>query len=358
MNEIHQLTILGDDLIERSVSITSAYREKVEIYKAKIDLNTTSSMQYGIVGQNKLGDFTEAVLKQMRSRNITGIDETLSLLVNELKAFDKAISKWSLRKLFEGNKKRIIRINSEYQKIESTISKIELKLEQQYQTLSVDLKLLEKMFDQNKECFQDLSFYIYAGESKLKELKEEILPNLKLESNNSKSKHQVQIMEEQTLRLEKRLHNLKLSKIVSMQLASQIRLIQSNNTSLLDKLHSCIVNTLPLWRNQMILSLNVANSQQVLEAQNTISKIVNKVLRRNSKTLRRSSTQIARENERDIVNLYTLQRINGDLLTTVYDVLNIQQQSRRIRTTAESALINTEKELNLLTTSLENNSDL
>lgn len=358
MSDIHQLTILGDDLIEKSVTITPIQEKKIEFYKSKIDLNTTSAMQYGIVGQNKLADFSEAVLKQMRSKSVTGIDETLAVLIYELKKFDKSISKWSFWKLFESNKNRIVRVNSEYSKVEPIISKTELQLDRQYQTLSVDLKLLEKMFEQNKEYFEDISYYIYAGELKLKEINEDILPKLKSEGlvmEQSDLNTNAQKLEEQALRLDRRLHNLKLSKVVSMQLAAQIRLIQSNNTSLLDKLQSCIVNTLPLWRNQMILSLNVANSQQALEAQNTISKFVNKVLRKNSKSLRKSSVDIARESERDVVNLHTLQQINGDLLATVYEVVNVHEKSRQIRSTAEATLFNAEKELIQLTKTLDIN---
>lgn len=357
MGELQRLTILGDDLIEKSVDVTPLYQEQIDKFKSKIDLNNTSAMQYGIVPQNQLGTFSEMVLKQMRSKTTIGIDDTLNILVLELKKFDKSISKWSICRLFESNRKRIIRINTEYQKIESTVSGIERQLEKQYQTLSVDLKLLEKMFEQNKEHFENLSLYIYAGELKSTELNESILPRLKkeaLEKQDNQLQFEAQTLEEQTARLDKRLHNLKLSKVVSMQLAAQIRLIQSNNTSLLDKLQSCILNTLPLWRNQMILSLNVANSQQVLEAQRTLSKFINKVLRRNSKALRKSSSRIARESEREVVNLSTLQHINGDLLTTVYDVLNVQQEGRRLRGQAEASLLVAEKELSGLVSGLDN----
>lgn len=357
MSELHRLTILSDDLIERSVDITPPYQELIDKFKSKIDLNNTSAMQYGIVSQNQLGAFSEMVLKQMRSKTTSGIDDTLSRLVLELKIFDKSISKWSIRRLFESNKKRIIRINNEYQKIEKTVSDIERQLDHQYQTLSVDLKLLEKMFEQNKQHFENLSLYIYAGELKSRELNDDILPRLKeeaLEKQDNQLQFVAQTMEEQTTRLDKRVHNLKLSKVVSMQLAAQIRLIQSNNTSLLDKLQSCILNTLPLWRNQMILSLNVANTQQVSEAQRTLSKFINKVLRRNSRALRKSSSRIARESERELVGLSTLQGINGDLLTTVYDVLNVQQEGRRLRGQAEASLLVTEQELTQLAGGLEN----
>lgn len=357
MGELKRLTILSDDLTEKSVEITPSYQEPIDKFKSKIDLNNTSAMQYGIISQNQLGDFSEMVLRQMRSENAVGIDSTLNTLVLELKTFDKAISKWSICRLFESNKKRILRINNEYAKIERTVSGIEHQLEKQYQTLSVDLKLLEKMFEQNKQHFENLSLYIYAGELKSEELNKEILPRLKkeaIEKQDNQLQFEAQKLEEQTVRLDKRLHNLRLSKVVSMQLAAQIRLIQSNNTSLLDKLQSCMLNTLPLWRNQMILSLNIANSQQALEAQRTLSKFINKVLRRNSKTLRKSSSQIARETEREVVNLSTLQRINGDLLTTVYDVLNVQQEGRLIRGQAEASLLVAEKELSGLASGLEN----
>ncbi len=355
MSEVYKLTVLGDDLTERTVELTPYYKEKIDSYLTKIDLNNTSSMQYGIVGQNKLGSFSEAVLKQMRSRNTDGIDTTLSVLVSELKNFDKSIRKWRFSHLFESVKNRIIRINDEYEKIEKTVKGIELQLEKQYETLSVDLKLLEKMFEQNKQCFEDLSLYIYAGELKLKDIEEKVLPELKREAHEKNDPdliHRSQVLEEQSLRLDRRVHNLKLSKVVSMQLASQIRLIQSNNTALSDKLYSCMVNTLPLWRNQMILSLNIANSQQALDTQNTISKLVNRVLKKNSKVLNRSSSEIARESEKDIVNISTLQQLNKGLISTVHEVLNTQQEARLLRSQAESDLVKSELELSRLSSNL------
>lgn len=355
MGQLHKLTVLGDDLIERLVELTPYYSEKIELYKSKIDLDSSTGMHYGIVSQNKLGEFSEAILKQMRNNSQAGIDATLNKLIAGLATFDKAISKFSLFRIFESTKKKILRINTEYRSIESTVSKIELELEKQHHTLSVDLKLLEKLFEQNKISFEDLSLYIYAGETMVKHLRENVILDLRnqlLENDDSDTRFQIQKTEEQALRLERRIHNLKLSKVVSLQLAAQIRLIQSNNTSLLDKLTSCIVNTLPLWKNQMILSLNAANSQQALITQNTISKFINKVLRRNSRTLRRSSSQIARESERDIVNLGTLQRINADLMSTVYEVLNTQSEGRRLRSDAELRLINAEKELEQLATTI------
>ncbi|PXV67370.1 uncharacterized protein YaaN involved in tellurite resistance [Dysgonomonas alginatilytica] len=356
MGELFKISILGDDLIEKSVDITPLYQEQIEKIKSKIDLNNTSAMQYGIVSQNQLGAFSEIVLKQMRSKNTLAIDNTLSTLVFELKNFDRSITKWSICRLFESNKKRIFRINNEYKKTEKTVSDIDRQLEKQYQTLSVDLKILEKMFEQNKQHFENLSLYIYAGELKVQDLKKE-LPYLKAkaqENQDSQLRFEAQKLEEQLQRLERRVHNLKLSKVVSMQLAAQIRLIQSNNTSLLDKLQSCMLNTLPLWKNQMILSLNIANSQQVLEAQRTLSLFINKAMRRNSKTLGKLSSQIAGENEREIVSLSTLQEINGSLLTTVRDVLNVQQEGSRLRGQAESGLLSAERELSQLASGLEN----
>lgn len=356
MGELRMVTVLSDDLTEQWVDITPSYQEQIDRFKSKIDLNSTSAMHYGIVSQNQLSAFSETVLKQMRARATVGIDNTLNILVLGLQSFDKSISRWSICRLFESDKKRILRVSNEYQKTEKTILSIERQLEQQHKTLSVDLKLLEKMFELNKQHFEDLSLYVYAGELKYKELNERTLPRLKkeaLERQDTQLQFEVQRLEQQTVRLDKRVHDLRQSKVISMQLAAQIRLIQKNNTALLDKLQACMQNTLPLWRNQMILSLNVANTQQVLEAQRTLSEFINKVLLRNSKVLRKSSSQIARENEREVVDLSTLQHINGDLLTTVYEVLNVQQEGRRLRGQAEERLLVAEKELNQLARGLD-----
>jgi len=347
MTHIHKLTLLGDDLIEKSVEVTPVYQQKINSYLSRIDLTNTGVVNFGIVGQNKLSSFSETVLKQMRSSNTNDIDNTLNKLTLELKVFDKAINGWSLKRLFEGTNKRIKRINAEYSRIEDTMQGIERVLEKQYRTLLVDLKLLEKLFDQNKQTYEDLSLYIYAGEIKLDEINEKILPELKRNKaeNRIDMGGRIQKLEELVMYLERRIHNLRLSRVISLQLASQIKLIQSNNTGLVDKLYSCMANTIPLWRNQMILSLNVGNSQQAIETQNLISKFINKFLKRNNKTLMRSNRQLAQENVNTIVNLSTLQKINADLLQTVSSVINTQQEARRLKGSTENTLLNAEREL-------------
>lgn len=349
MSNVRKITILGDDLLEKSVEITPSYHEKINTCLSKIDSKGASITDYGVVGQNKLNSFSEVVLKQMRSSNTNGIDLTLNTLTAELKAFDKAINGWSFKRLFETTKKRIIRINSEYERIENTVKGIELILEKQYRTLSVDLKLLDKLFEQNKLTYEELSVYIYAGELKVKEFNEKILPEIKKESViNSPDNRSSVFTEELLTRLERRLHNLRLSKVVCLQQASQIKLIESNNTALADKLYSCMVNTIPLWRNQMILALSVGNSQRANETQNAISKFINKFLKKNNRTLMRSNRQLAEESERDILNLSTLHKINADLLTTVNNVIITQQEARRLRKSAENSLLSAERELNEL----------
>lgn len=348
MRESYQITVLGDDLIEKSIDINSSHQEQIMKIKSKIDLNNTSAMQYGIVSQNQLGTFSEVVLAQMRSENTIGIDTTLETLVSELRNFDRSISRWSILRLFESTEKRIHRINSGYKNTEEIIFDIECELEKQHKKLSVDLKVLEKMFEENKQHFENLSLYIYAGESRIEELCNNVLPSLKIESvekNDEQLKFEIIRLEKQIERLKKRIQDLKLSKIVSMQLASQIRLIEQNNTLLLDKLQSCRMNTLPLWKNQMILSLNIAKTQQILRTQYSLSGFFNKILRRNNKSLQNVTSQITRDNEREEMGISTLQDINRGLLSNVYDVLNTEETNGQIRKEAETNLLLAKKEL-------------
>lgn len=330
MNNLPQLPILGDDLIEISVEITTVHKKKIDQLKSHIDLSNTSIQHFGIVSQNQLGTFSEIVLKQIRSEEALGIDTTLTMLVSELERFDKSINRWSFFSILESTESKISRINNEYQNTAKIILSIERELEKQHKKLSVDQKILEKMFDENKSHFENISLYIYAGELKIKEIHEDILPRLKTDVLNLSNKElnvDPDQLEAQISRFENRLQDLKLSKIVSIQLATQIRLMQSNNAILIDKLQSCIINTLPLWKNQTVLSLNIAKSQQTLQTHGSLTKIINKLLIRNSKDLHKTTSQASKQKEEKVIELSTFKNINQNLLSSVNDALSAQQKT-------------------------------
>ncbi len=350
MNPEHQLTdtVLTGETVE-TIELTPAEQEKVATYKSRIDLSSKSNIiQYGAAAQSQMVSFSENVLRQVRTKDLGAVGDTLAGLVADLKTFDKSIKQTGILGWFRSLKRKVTHIIAEYSRIEKNVVQVELQLEKHYQTLLKDINIFDRLFEQNEQYFRDLSLYIYAGEEKLKEVRDIALPDLKAKAasgNDPQLFQKVRDMEQQMNQFEKKIYDLKLSRMISLQLAPQIRLVQNNSITLMDKIHSSIVNTLPLWRNQMVLALGLVHSQQALEAQKAVNDATNQMLQRNSEMLRTSSAQIARESERGIVDLETLRKINTDLFATIDEVLHIQEEGRTKRIAAETELRNVENEL-------------
>jgi uncharacterized protein YaaN involved in tellurite resistance len=334
---------------DNQLVLTSEEREKVSRYKAHIDLSDNNNIiQYAAESQTKMVSFSEAVLNQVRNKDIGAVGDILSGLVSDLQSFDGSINKPRVWNFMRSLKKKVLRIKAEYSRIEQNAQKIEIQLEKQSQTLSKDIILFDKLYAQNEQYFRDLSLYIYAGEEKIAEMRETTLPAMQkaLDENYTWQDDQnYKFMEQQVNRFEKKIHDLKLSRMISLQLAPQVRLVQDNSAVMMDKIQSSIVNTLPLWRNQIVLALGLAHSQQALEMQRAVNDATNRMLQRNSEMLRTSTQQIAEENERGIVDLETLRKANEDLVAAINSVLNIQEESRRKRQIAEQELQRMEGEL-------------
>lgn len=326
---MEQKTILPIDP-EQKLELSPEEETKVAEYKSKINISNKSFViQYGAVAQNKMVAFSETVLKQVRAKDMGGVGELLSGLLTNLKTFDHSINKKGIFSFFMSLKKRLIYLKNQYSKVETNVVQVERQLEKHYQTLLKDIHLFDNLFEQNAAYFRELSLYIYAGEEKVTELQaQELTPD-----------------EQQQLHyFEKKLHDLKISRMIALQMAPQIRMIQNNSAVLMDKIQSSIVNTLPLWRNQMVLALGLIHSQQALEAQKAVTDTTNEMLRRNSEMLHTSTVQLAQENERSLVDMDTLRKINSDLFATIDEVISIQEEGRRKRNEAERELLNVETE--------------
>ncbi len=334
---------------DTALVLTDDERQKVEGYKEKINLSDTNMViQYGVPAQNKLSSFSEQVLSQVRTKDMGEPGEVLASLSNNLRDFDDTINKKSFFGLFDSLKKRVNRIKSEYSKVEKNIVGIGLQLEKYNQTLLKDIHLFDRLYEENKEYFREISLFIIAGEEKIKEMHELVLPQMKAEAEQSQDQQLAQAyrdMEQQVNRFEKKVHDLKLSRMISLQLAPQIRLVQNNSAALTDKIQSTIANTLPLWKNQMVLSLGLVHSQQALEAQKAVTDATNKLLQKNSEMLKQSTTQIAQETERGIVDMETIRKANTDLFTALDDLMRIQAEGRQKRLDAEVELKSAESEL-------------
>lgn len=339
------------------VNFTPEEKALVQQYKDKINLtSTTDIIQYGVSSQTKVSNFSNEILKQVRTKDMGGAEEILLNLRSDIRSFDENINKKPLIPFFDTLKKKVQRLRTEYASVEKNIHQIELKLEGHYKTLLKDVNIFDKLFIENQNYFKELSLHIAAGEEKLEEALQVTLPALRKEAEESGDQHKIQTykdMEQHVVRFERKVHDLKLTRMVVLQTAPQIRMIQSNSSSLMEKIQSSIVNTLPLWKNQMVLTLGIAHAQRALEAQKAVTDATNELLRRNSEMLKESTINVARETERGIVDIETIKKANNDIIQTIEQVLQIQRDGREKRKVVEQELLQSENELkqNLLKSS-------
>lgn len=328
---------------------TPEEQTKIAQYKSQIDLaSSTQVIQYGLASQNKISMFTNEVLKQVQTRDLGEAQNILIDLRANIKSFDETAGERGILSIFDSAVKRIKRMRAKYSSIEKNINAIELRLEKHYNVLLKDINIFDKLFVENQNYFRELSLFIAAGEEKITEIKEVLLPQLKAEADNSQEQAKAQEykdMEQQLVRFERKVHDLKLTRMIVLQNAPQIRLIQNNSVALTEKLQSSIVNTLPLWKNQMVLTLGIAHAQQAVEAQKAITDATNELLAKNSELLKDATVKVAVENERGIVDIETIKKVNSDIISTIDEVLRIQQEGRDKRGIVEAELRVTEEEL-------------
>ena len=347
----------GNDLPKSNDQFSVEDKALIQQYKDNINLtSTTDIIQYGVKSQTKVSNFSNEILKQVRAKDMGGAEEVLVNLQGDIKSFDENINRKPLIPFFDTLKKKVSRLRTEYASVEKNIHQIELKLEGHYKNLMKDVTIFEKLFEENQNFFKDLTLHIAAGEEKLQEAHDVTLPQLKREAEESGDQHKIQAykdMEQHVVRFERKVHDLKLTRMVVLQTAPQIRMIQSNSSSLMEKIQSSIVNTIPLWKNQMVLTLGIAHAQSALVAQKAVTDATNELLRRNAEMLKDATINIAKETERGIVDIETIRKANTDILSTIEQVLQIQKEGRTKRKEVEKELQIAEKELkdNLLKSS-------
>lgn len=345
---------ITNEKIERSLNydeLPNSEKEAVDEFIKKIDIfDQTMVLQYGAKVQNKISSFSDTVLEDVKTKEIGDTGRLLANLVGEIKTFNSSLGTEhkGVFKLFRSIKKEIHSAIAEYNKIEKNVDVIEHNLEANKVKLLKDITIFDTMYDKNLEYFKEISLYIIAGEKKLNELKNEVLPELMKkaqESNDQLDAQKVQDLENQINRFEKKLYDLKTTRIISIQMAPQIRLLQSNDAELVEKIQSSITNTIPLWKNQMVLALGISNSKQALESQKAVSNLTNEMLKKNSETLKQGSIEIAKESERAIIDIETLKKTNQNLIETLDSVIKIHEEGHTKRMEAERELENIEKEL-------------
>ena len=342
--------------IEKSLNydeLSKEEKEAIDEFNSKIDINDSAQiLQYGVAAQEKISKFSDSILEDVKTKNTGEVGDLLADLVSQIKSFDKDISgvakKNFLEKIFNSAKKEFDFIVAKYSKIEKNIDTIEGGLEKDKVQMLKDITIFDTMYEKNLEYFKEISLYIIAGDRKVEELRSVELPKLKEAAEKSGEQLDVQKvndMEALINRFEKKIYDLKTTRIISIQMAPQIRLLQNNEAELVEKIQSSITNTIPLWKNQMVLALGISNAKRALKSQQAVSKLTNEMLVKNSETLKQGSIDIARESERAIVDVETLQKTNQDLIETLDAVIAIHEEGRTKRAEAEKTLEEIEKEL-------------
>lgn len=329
-------------------ALTEEEQKMVADFAAKIDVeNTMQILQYGAGTQKKMAVFSDAALENVRTQELGEVGNLIVDVVGELKGFDVDEKKG----LFGFLRKQISKLEAlknRYAKAEANVEKIGNALQQHQVRLLKDSAVLDKMYEQNLEYFKELSMYILAGQQKLQEVRDGKLKELETAAQNSGLPEDAQAardLSDKCNRFEKKIHDLELTRAISIQTAPQIRMIQHNNNLMVEKIQTTLVNTIPLWKNQMVLALGIAHSTEAAQTQRQVTDVTNAMLRQNAEKLRLASVETAKESERGIVDIETLKATNAELIQTLDDVMKIQAEGRAKRLAAETEMVKMENDL-------------
>ena len=330
-------------------NLTPEELQMVNEFSQKIDLhNSQAILQYGVGTQKKMADFSEAALNNVRTKDLGEVGNMLSSLVIDLKSFDVTEQNKGFKGLFKKSSNKITSMKAKYDKAEVNVNNVCTALENHQVTLMKDIALLDKMYAVNLTYFKELSMYILAGKKKLEEVRNGELAAAVAKANASNLPEDAQAAKDlQSMcdRFEKKIHDLELTRMISIQTAPQIRMVQNNDTLMAEKIQSTIVNTIPLWKSQMVLALGIEHSAQAAKAQREVTDMTNELLRKNADILKTATIDTAKESERGIVDLETLKHTNESLISTFDEVLKIQTEGREKRRNAEAEMQRMEDEL-------------
>lgn len=332
-----------------TVQLTPEEQKMVDDFAAQIDItNTQQVLQFGAGCQKKIADFSETALGNVRTKDMGEVGEMLTQVVSELRSIEEGDEGKGVFGFFKKKANQLSDMKAKYDKAEVNVNKISSALEAHQVTLLKDVAMLDKMYELNLNYFKELSMYILAGKKKLKEAQEVELPALVAKAEQSKLPEDTQAARdysEMCNRFEKKIHDLELTRTVSLQMAPQIRLIQNNDTVMSDKIQSTLVNTIPLWKSQMVIAIGLNHSTDAARAQREVSDMTNELLKKNAENLKTATLETARESERGIIDIETLKTTNQTLITTLDEVLKIQQEGREKRRNAEVELQKLENDM-------------
>ncbi len=333
----------------KETKLTQEEQKMVDDFAEKIDvMETNTILQYGSAAQNKMADFSENALKSVKTKDLGDIGDMISELIGELKGFEIEEKESGIMSFFKKGANKVTNLKVRYDKASDNVEKISKALEDHQITLMKDIALLDQLYEKNLTNFKELTMYILAGQKKLKEVKEKDLVELKKQAQSGlpEDAQAVHDLENAIDRFEKKLHDLELTRVIAIQMAPQIRLVQNNNTMMVEKIQSTLVNTIPLWKSQMVIAMGVNHSREAIKAQNEVTEMTNKMLKQNAEMLKSATIETAKESERGIVDIETLKETNARLIETLDEVKKVQEEGRAKRAEAQSELRRIELELN------------
>ena len=342
--EIQQVTA-------QTEALTPAQRQQVEEIKEKINLMDSGyALQFGSTAQKDMAAFSDSLLSQVRTKDSGQVGELLTDLSGKINDFSESQNDSFVKKipLIGSLVNKGENMLSSYEKLSTKVAKIQSELEKAKTTMMKDIVLFDNLYQKNLAYFKELQLYIQAGEEKLTEMRNQVLPKLRMDAANSTDPMAAQVVsdfESNVDRFEKKIHDLKISKTIAIQTAPQLRLIQNNDKILVERVQSAIYNAIPLWKNQIVIALGLTRQQNVLKMQQAISDTTNELLKRNAEMLKINSIETAKENNRSIVDIETVKKVNDDLVTTIEETLKIQQEGRQARQSAEQELLQIENRL-------------
>ena len=329
--------------------LTDEEKKAVEEFSHKIDVRDTNMiLQYGAAAQKSVAGFSESALNNVRSKDLGEIGQDLSRLVVELKGFGDGEEKKGLMGLFKKAGNRLESMKAQYGKVEANVEKIAQSLEQHQITLLKDVAMFDQMYELNLKYYKELTMYILAGKKRLEEVRSGELEELRKKAEQSGTAEDAQAYNDLVNlcnRFEKKIHDLELTRMVSVQMGPQTRLLQNNDTLMVEKIQSSLVNTIPLWKSQMVLALGLEHGRQATAAQSAVTEMTNELLKKNADLLKMGTIETAKEAERSVVDIETLQHTNQQLISTLDEVLNIQREGAQKRRAAEAELGRIEGEL-------------
>ena len=360
VEEVAKEEVKTEDVRVSDDILNDEEKKQVDEFSKQIDITKINAiLQYGAAAQNKVADFSEQTLKNVKTKDLDSVGDTLEDLIKELKGFQvNEEEDGFFSKLFKKGSNSITNLKVKYDSAEANVEKIVKVLEDHQVTLLRDINLLDQLYEKNLINQKELTMYILAGYKKLDEIKNNELPKLLAkakETNDANDAQEANDLSNAINRFEKKLHDLELTRAVSLQTGPQIRLIQNNDTAMVEKIQSTLVNTIPVWKSQMLIALGISHSKEALKAQNEVSEMTNKMLKENAENLKQATIETAKESERGIVDIETLTDTNKKLIETLEEVSKIQTEGREKRAAAQVELRKIETELHNKLTDIKEN---